>query len=41
MPEEMEDLSWRGKLTIYADWASPMARYLRQIMSVLVRETGF
>jgi putative peptide zinc metalloprotease protein len=41
MPEDMVDLSWRGKLTIHADWASPMARYLRQIMAVLVRETGF
>lgn len=41
MPEAMQDLSWRGKLMIHADWASPMARYIRQIMTVLVREAGF
>jgi putative peptide zinc metalloprotease protein len=41
MPEDMQDLSWRGKLMIHADWASPMARYIRQIMTVVVRETGF
>ena len=41
MPEDMQDLSWRGKLVIHADWGSPLGRYLRQIMTVLVRETGF
>ena len=41
MPEDMQDLSWRGKLMIHADWASPLARYLRQVMTVLVREGGF
>ena len=41
MPEDMQDLSWRGNLMIHADLASPIARYLRQIMVVLVRETGF
>jgi putative peptide zinc metalloprotease protein len=41
MPEDIQNLSWRGKLMIHGDWASPIARYLRQIMAVLVRETGF
>ena len=41
MPADMQAMSWRGNLTIHADWSSPAARYLRQALSVLVRETGF
>jgi len=41
MPQDIQNLSWRGKLVIHADWGSPLERYLRQIMAVLVRETGF
>ena len=41
LPKDMLDFSWRGKLVIHADWGSPIARYMRHIVSVLVRETGF
>jgi len=41
MPTELQELSWRGQVTIHADWSSPAARYARQVLSVLVRETGF
>lgn len=41
MPQDMQDLSWRGGLTIHADWSSPAARYVRQVLTVLVREAGF
>ena len=41
MPPAMQELSWRGHLTIHAEWSSPAARYARQVLSVLVRETGF
>lgn len=41
MPDEMRPHAWRGHLTIHADWSSPAGRYLRQILSVLVREFGF
>lgn len=33
--------SWRGKLTIHAQWESPAWPYVRQAMGVLVREAGF
>ena len=41
MPASMMQLSWRGKITVRADWASPLDRYARQILAVLVREFGF
>ena len=41
MPEDMQALSWRGRIVIHADSASPAARYLRQALAVLVRESGF
>lgn len=33
--------SWRGKLTIHAQWQAPAWPYLRQALAVLVREVGF
>ena len=41
MPEEMRQLAWRGKLTIHSDWSSPASRYIRQVLSVFIREFGF
>ena len=41
MPAEMQAMSWRGRLTIHSESASPGARYLRQILTVLVSESGF
>ena len=41
MSSEMQALAWRGHVTIHADWQSPASRYIRQVISVLVRETGF
>lgn len=41
MPAELQALSWRGRLVIHAESASPAARYLRQALAVLVRESGF
>ena len=41
MPADLSDKSWRGQLTINADWEVPAWRYLRQAVSVLVREVGF
>jgi putative peptide zinc metalloprotease protein len=41
LSKDMLDFSSRGKLVIHADWGIPIARYMRHIMSVLVRETGF
>ena len=41
MPAALQNQSWRGKVTLHADWESPLARYLRQVASVLVRELGF
>lgn len=41
MSPEMQQLAWRGHVTIHADWQSPASRYVRQVISVLVRETGF
>lgn len=38
---EMSNQSWRGKLTIHARWEAPAWPYLRQALSVLVREVGF
>ena len=41
LPSDMQGLSWRGQLVLHADWQSPASRYLRQVLAVLVRETGF
>jgi putative peptide zinc metalloprotease protein len=41
MPEDMQNVSWRGRVTIHAGWASPAGRYLRQALAVVVREAGF
>lgn len=37
----MREHSWRGHLSIQAEWEAPAARYLRQVVAVLVRESGF
>ena len=41
MPESMMQLAWRGKITVHADGVSPLDRYARQVLAVLVREFGF
>jgi putative peptide zinc metalloprotease protein len=41
MPEALSDKSWRGQLTVNANWEAPAWRYLRQAFAVLVREVGF
>lgn len=41
MPEQLQQQSWRGQLVVHANWSSPAARYVRQLVSVLVREFGF
>lgn len=33
--------SWRGNLTIQAQWEAPAHRYLRQAFAVVLREFGF
>lgn len=41
MPDALQNLSWRGQLVVHADWQSPLSRYARQAVTVIVRETGF
>lgn len=41
MPPSMQALAWRGRINIHADWQSPANRYVRQVISVMVREFGF
>lgn len=41
MPPSLQTQSWRGQLTVHADWQSPASRYVRQALTVLVREAGF
>ncbi len=41
MPGNMQQLSWRGQVVIHSEWQSPMSRYIRQVITVLVREVGF
>lgn len=41
MPVSMQNLAWRGHLIVHADWQSPASRYVRQALTVLVREAGF
>ncbi len=38
---QLREHQWRGQLVIEADWASPLARYARQALTVLIREMGF
>jgi len=41
LPEALQSMSWRGQLVLHADWQSPLSRYVRQAIAVLVREAGF
>jgi putative peptide zinc metalloprotease protein len=41
VPADLQLQSWRGQLVVHAQWSSPAARYVRQLVSVLVREFGF
>jgi putative peptide zinc metalloprotease protein len=41
MPKDMQEVSWRGRVVVHADWSSPAVRYLRQALMVFVREAGF
>jgi putative peptide zinc metalloprotease protein len=41
MPPSISHQTWRGQLTVHADWSSPVSRYTKQALSVLVREFGF
>jgi len=38
---EWTAMSWRGHVTIHAEWSSPAVRYLKQALSVLLREMSF
>ena len=40
-PSTLAERSWRGKLTIHAQWEPPLWRYVRQALAVLLRESGF
>jgi len=40
-PGALNTRSWRGKLTIHGSWEPPLWRYLRQALTVAVRESGF
>jgi len=41
MPADMQQISWRGQVVIQSEWQSPISRYVRQLIVVLVREFGF
>ncbi len=41
LPTSLSNHTWRGQLTVHAEWSSPIARYTKQALSVLVREFGF
>nr|WP_243855470.1 HlyD family efflux transporter periplasmic adaptor subunit [Aquabacterium sp. A08] len=41
LPPEWHRMTWRGRVTIHADWSAPASRYLKQGLAVLVREMGF
>ncbi len=41
MPQDLQQMAWRGHLVLHADWQSPLSRYARQAIAVLVREAGF
>lgn len=38
---ELDQHAWRGDLTIHGSWEAPLWRYVRQALSVLIREWGF
>lgn len=38
---ELDDRSWRGRVSIRGSWEAPAGRYLRNGMAVLLREAGF
>lgn len=38
--DELSGQSWRGKVVIRGQWQAPASRYLRNALSVLVREAG-
>jgi putative peptide zinc metalloprotease protein len=41
MPADMQQMTWRGQVVIHSEWQSPISRYVRQFIAVLVREFGF
>ena len=41
LPAQLRQQQWRGQLVIEADWTSPLARYVRQALTVLIREASF
>jgi putative peptide zinc metalloprotease protein len=41
MTDQLQQHSWRGHLVVHAHWRSPADRFVRQIVSVVVREFGF
>jgi putative peptide zinc metalloprotease protein len=40
LPEEFLGQSWRGRVVIHGAAEAPAARYLRNVIAVLVRESG-
>lgn len=38
---ELTQHSWRGELTLHGSWEAPLWRYVRQALSVLIREWSF
>lgn len=41
VPADWNQLSWRGRVTIHAEWSAPASRYIKQGLSVLMREMSF
>lgn len=41
MPAELRQQQWRGHVVIEAEWVSPLGRYAREAIAVLIRESGF
>ena len=41
MPTDLKQHQWRGHVVIEAEWSSPLWRYVRQALAVLLRESGF
>ncbi|MFM2112072.1 MAG: hypothetical protein RLZZ271_732 [Pseudomonadota bacterium] len=39
--QSLSDHSWRGKVVVSANWASPGARFVRAVVNVFWREAGF
>ena len=38
---ELAQHGWRGELTLHGSWEAPLWRYVRQALSVLIREWSF